>query len=87
MYAVFERTLQMDQGKAYIHQHERDSDAQKIYASLVTYSISSTKAALDTSNLLSYIMAAKLGDGSWKGTAHAFILNWQDKVQLYKKQL
>jgi hypothetical protein len=42
---------------------------------------------LDTSNLLSYITAAKLADGNWKGTAHSFILQWQDKVRLYEKQV
>jgi hypothetical protein len=30
IYAVFEHTLQMDQGKAFIHQYEQDFDAQKI---------------------------------------------------------
>jgi hypothetical protein len=87
MYAVFECTLQTDQGKAYVHQHERDFDAQQVYASLHTYSVTSTKATLDTSNLLSYITAAKLADGNWKGTAHSFILQWQDKVRLYEKQV
>jgi hypothetical protein len=88
MYAVFECTLQMtDQGKAFVHQHEQDFDAQKIYSSLQDYSVTSTKASLDTSKLLSYIMPAKMRDGSWKGGAHAFILHWQDKIRMYKKQV
>jgi hypothetical protein len=49
MYAVFEHTLQTDQGKAFVHQHEQDFDAQKIYSSLQDYSVKSTKASLDTS--------------------------------------
>ena len=60
MYAVFERTLQTDQGKAFVRQHEQDFDAQKIYSSLQDYSVKSTKASLDTSKLLSYIMSAKM---------------------------
>ena len=28
-----------------------------------------------------------MGDGSWKGRAHAFILHWQDKIRLYEKQV
>jgi hypothetical protein len=33
--------------------------------------------------LLAYITSAKLGDGKWKGTTHAFILHWQDQVRLF----
>jgi hypothetical protein len=87
MYAVFERTLQTDQGKAFVRQHEKDFDAQKIYMHLEDYSIKSTKASLDTSKLLSYITSAKIGDGTWKGTAQNFILHWSDKVRLYEKQI
>jgi uncharacterized protein with FMN-binding domain len=87
MYAVLERTLQTDQGKAFVRQHEEDFDAQKIYSSLQDYSVKSTKASLDASKLLSYITSAKMGDGAWKGSAHAFILNWQDKLRIYKKQV
>ena len=43
----------------------------------------STKAALQASSLLSYITSVTLGDGSWKGTTHAFILHWQDQVRKY----
>jgi hypothetical protein len=39
------------------------------------------------SNLLSYITSTEMGDGSWKGGAHASILNWQDKIRLYEKQV
>jgi hypothetical protein len=28
-----------------------------------------------------------MGDGSWKGGAHAFILHWQDKIRMYEKQV
>ena len=87
MYAVLERTLQTDQGKAFVCEHEKDFDAQKIYSSLQEYSVTSTKASLDASKLLSYITSAKMGDGTWKGGAHAFILNWQDKLRMYEKQI
>ena len=42
-----------------------------------------TKATLDTSSLLQYITTAHLGDGTWKGGCHAFILHWHDQVQKY----
>ena len=85
MYAVFERTLQTDQGKAFVRGHETDFDAQAIYRGLVEYSLKSTKASLDTSTTLAYITSAKVGDGSWKGTSQAFILHWQDQIRLYEK--
>jgi hypothetical protein len=36
------------------------------------------RVALD---LLTFITSSKFGDGTWKGTAQGFILNWQDKVR------
>ena len=64
MYAVFKCTLQTDQGKAFVHKHEGDFDAQMIYQKLVEYSIKSTKASLDSSKTLAYITTAHVGDGS-----------------------
>jgi len=55
MFAVFDHTLQTDTGKALAHEHENDFDAQKIYVELVKFYLKSTKASLDSSNLLSYI--------------------------------
>jgi hypothetical protein len=42
------------------------------------------RVALD---LLTYIPSSKFGDGTWKGTAQGFILNWQDKVRQYESIL
>jgi hypothetical protein len=36
---------------------------------------------------LIYITTARIGDGSWKNTAHSFILHWQDKIRLYEKMV
>jgi hypothetical protein len=82
----FECILQTDRGKAFVRQHENDFNAQCIYASLKDYSNKLTKAALDSSKLLSYVTWAKIGDGTWKGTAQNFNLHWRDKVHLYKKK-
>jgi hypothetical protein len=85
MYAVFERTLQTDQGKAFVRAHEYDFDAQAIYKDLVEYSIKSTKASLDSARTLAYITTARLGDGNWRGPTRSFILHWQEDVRLYEK--
>ena len=50
---------------------------------LKEYALSSTKASIDASSLLTYLTTTRLGDGKWKGTTHAFILHWQDQVKKY----
>ena len=84
MYAVFERTLLTDKGKALVCAHQRKYDAQKIYQELCDYALKSTKATMDASSILTYITTAQLGTGTWKGTTHAFILHWQDQVRKYQ---
>ena len=81
MYAVFEKTLLTDKGKALVRQNQQSFDAQQIYKELSAYAMHSTKAAMTASSLLSYITSTNLGDGKWKGTTHACILHWQDQIQ------
>ena len=84
MYAVFEKTLLTDKGKALVRAYQRKYDAQTIYKELCDYALKSTKATMDASSILTYITTARLGDGNWKGTTHAFILHWQDQVRKYQ---
>ena len=86
MFAVFDRTLQTDTGKALVREHENDFDAQKIYVELVKFYLKSTKASLDSSNVLSYITSARLGSGIWKGSTYSFILHWQDQIACMKSR-
>ena len=83
MYAVFEKTLLTDQGKTLVHDHQRKYDAQTIYKELCPYALTSTKFTMDASSLLHYITTTQLGDDSWKGTTHAFILHWKDQICKY----
>jgi hypothetical protein len=62
-------------------------DAQKVFRDHTVYSNTSTMAARVASDLLTYIPSSKFGDGTWKGTAQGFILNWQDKVRQYESIL
>ncbi len=80
MFAVFDCILLTDTGKALVLEHENDFDAQKIYAEIVKFYLKSTKASLDSSNLLSYITSAHLGSCIWKGSTYCFVLHWQDQV-------
>jgi hypothetical protein len=66
MYAVFKRTLLSDKGKALVHDHMSDFNAQNVYTALCTNSLKSTKATIDSSNILTYITSSHLGDGTWR---------------------
>jgi hypothetical protein len=64
MFAVFEKTLLTDQGKAYVREYEKESDAhQSIYRRISKYAIKSTKASLEASTILSYITSCKPQQG------------------------
>ncbi len=80
MYAVFERVLQMDKGKALVRLNEATSNAQKIFTKLCQDALRSTHASIDSSRLLSYITSLRIGDGLWNETSHSFVLHWQEQV-------
>ena len=83
MYAVLEKTLLTDKGKALVRAHQRKYDAQTIFRELSSYALKSTKAAMDASSLLTYITTSRLGDGKWQGSTQSFILHWQEQVRKY----
>jgi hypothetical protein len=84
-YAILERTLQTDKGKAIVCAHEATFDAQTVYKEMYEYCNRSTRAMLNSSTLLSYITSARLGDGSWKSGTHKFILHWEEQIRQYEK--
>ena len=49
------------------------------------YATGSTQVALESSNLLSYIITSTFTDANWRGTTQSFILNWCDKLRKYEK--
>ena len=85
LYAVLESKVETAKGKAIIRKYESDFNAQKVYEELTEHHLNSTKAALTSTKILSYITSAKLGDGSWNGTTENFILNWQEQVRQYER--
>ena len=87
VYAVLDKTVKTDRGRAIVREHEQDFDAQKVYKKLADYHLTSTKAKIESAELLSYITSACIGDGTWKGTTENFILNWQEQVRKYEKQV
>ena len=87
MFAVFEKTLMTDQGKAYVREFEKEADAQSIYRRISEHALTSTKASIEASAILTYITSSKLGDGLWRGSTHSYCLNWQNQVRLYEDQV
>ena len=81
MYAVFEKTLLTDKGKALVGAHQSTYDAQTFYKELLDYALTSTKVTMDTTALVSYITTSNINDGKWKGTSHAYIIHWQNQVR------
>jgi hypothetical protein len=84
-YAVLESKVERAKGKAIIRKHARSFNAQKDYAELKAHHLTSTKASLNSVKILGHITSAKIGDGSWHGTAENFILNWQEQIRLYER--
>jgi len=82
MFAVFDQTLPTD-NCSLLSGNMKRYNAQEIYKASTTSS-KSTKASLDSSNLLSYITPAHLGSGTGKGPTYSFILHWQDHICLYE---
>jgi hypothetical protein len=83
-YALFNTVLLTDKGKSLVRQYASTFDAQKIFRDLTVYANTSTMAAQEAADLLTYITSSTFGDGTWKGKARGFILNWQDKVRQYE---
>ena len=87
MYAIFERTMLMDTGKTFVHKFESTANAQAIYKAMVEYSQESAQASIDSSTILRYVVSARIGDGSWRGTSRAFVLNWMDQSGCMRSSL
>ena len=85
MYAVFEKILLTDKGKAIVRQYSTHFDAQSVHRDICAYARSSTRSAIEASDLMTYITSTRYGDGAWKGTAHGYILHWQDQVRQYEQ--
>jgi hypothetical protein len=84
MYAVFEKHLLSDKGKAFVRTYHKTADAQAVYRNLSDYALSSTKVSMSSRDLLTYITSSQLGDGTWRGGTHSYILNWQDQLRKYQ---
>ena len=83
-YAVLETKVMTDVGKSIVRKHENDYDAQQVYMKLKAHHLKSTKAMIDSSEILAYITSARFGNREWKGS---IFLHWQDHVRQYERQV
>ena len=64
MYAIFEKILITNNGKALVCTYQQQYSAKQIYKKLQDYALHFTKATLDALTLLQYITTADLSDGN-----------------------
>ena len=83
MYDVFVTILQTNMGQFYVRNHEHDRNAQAIWSDYLKYMRTSTRADLESEDLMTYLTTARLGPG-WKDTTAAFITDWLDKLRQYE---
>jgi len=60
---AFDKILLTDVGKFFIQVHENNANAQAVYKAVVEYYFKSTKASLDSADLLFYITSIYLVSG------------------------
>ena len=84
MYAVLEEHLKTDTGKSLVSQYEMTRDAQSVYRELKKHALNSTAAQLSGDTLLQYITSSRF-PGTWRGTAHSFVLHWKEQVAKYER--
>ena len=85
IYAVFTNTHLTDKRKYLVSQHEGDYNAHTIYKELLAHILTSTKASLQSSTILTYVATANFGTGAWNGSSELCILHWQTQVSEYEK--
>ena len=83
MYSVLDKVLLTDIGKKIVRKYELTYNAQQVYKEISDHHFKSTKAALVSSDLLTYITGNRLGS-DWKGTLGSYIVHWQEQVRLYE---
>jgi hypothetical protein len=72
-------------GKAIIRSHKKDYDAQKAYAELKKYHLSSNTALFSANKITEYLMLARINDGLWQDSVENFIINWKNQFHLYER--
>ena len=86
MMSVFKNHILTDKGKSIIATHTATGEAQKVWKELVDYHKDSTQADNVCEMLLNYIVTSRIDDGTWTGSAHAYLLHWNKQVNEYNEK-
>ena len=74
MHAVFAEDVLTAKEKFLVRQYELHWDTQKIHKDSLVHTETSTKVSVESAQLLTYITTVNHVDGSWGGSAEAFIV-------------
>ena len=85
LFTVFLETLLTDKGREITRSHAIDKDAQAVFKELDAFYTTTVVGRDKLTQLMQYITNARLGDGTWNGTTHAFILHYQEQIRLYNQ--
>ena len=86
MMSVFKNHILTDKGKSIIAMHTAAGEAQLVWKELVEYHKESTQADNVCEMLLNYIVTSRIDDGTWTGSAHAYLLHWNKQVNDYNEK-
>ena len=75
MYAVFAEVILTDKILSLVKCYELHWDAQKTHEDLLAHSKNSTKASVESDQILTYIITADSCNGTWRGSIEAFVLH------------
>eukprot|EP00934_Nitzschia_sp_Nitz4_P008068 Nitzschia sp. Nitz4//scaffold70_size99833//3673//6700//NITZ4_004582-RA/size99833-snap-gene-0.139-mRNA-1//-1//CDS//3329557096//8058//frame0 len=82
MYSVFVDKVQTLQGKRIVNKYKTTFDAQKVFAELSDHAMKSTSAALNSSNILTFLTSDRLDLNTWKFTTEDYVLVWLNKLRV-----
>ena len=68
-YALLNRIVQTDEGKAFVCQHKKDYNAQEVCRKLLNFATKSTSAELAKDSLIKFLTTTQL-DSRWTGWLH-----------------
>ena len=86
MMSVFKNHILTDKEKSITAMHTTGEEAQLVWKELVEYHKESTQADNVCEMLLNYIVTSRIDDGTWTGSAHAYLLHWNKQVNDYNEK-
>jgi hypothetical protein len=85
LYAVLEARVETAKGKSIIHKYDSLYDAQKAYAELEDYHLTSNNALFTANKIMEYLTTVQINDGSWYGSLENFINDRQEQFRCYER--